>query len=56
MITGGGLDWRISKRFAFRPIEVDYVLTTFPSLLTGNSSSQNGLRASTGFIFTFGER
>jgi hypothetical protein len=56
MITGGGIDWRISKRIAFRPIEVDYVLTTFPSLLTGNSNSQNGLRASTGFIFTFGER
>jgi hypothetical protein len=56
MITGGGIDWRISKRFAFRPIEVDYVLTTFPSLVTGNSGTQNGLRASTGFIFTFGER
>jgi opacity protein-like surface antigen len=56
MIAGGGVDFKISKRFAFRPIEVDYVLTTFPSLLTGNSSSQNGLRASTGFIFTFGER
>ena len=56
MITGGGIDWRISKRFAFRPIEVDYVLTTFPSLVTGNSGTQNGLMASTGFIFTFGER
>jgi hypothetical protein len=56
LITGGGIDWRISKRFAFRPLEVDYILTTFPSLVTGNSGSQNGLMASTGFIFTFGER
>ena len=54
MIAGGGVDFKISKRFAFRPIEVDYMLTKFPSLLTGQSNIQNGLRASAGFIFTFG--
>jgi hypothetical protein len=56
MVTGGGLDMRISKRFTFRPIAVDYVYTTFPSLLTGKGSSQNGLRASIGLTFTFGAR
>src|SRR6476659_10791975 len=40
MAVGGGLDWRLGKRFSFRPIAVDYVLTRFPSLLTGDSHNQ----------------
>ena len=55
MATGGGIDVRISKRFTFRPIAVDYLHTTFPSLVSGKGSSQNGLRATTGFTFTFGK-
>ena len=55
MAVGGGLDWRLSKRFTFRPLSVDYVLTRFPSLLTGNSADQNSIKASAGIIFTFGE-
>jgi outer membrane immunogenic protein len=54
-MTGGGVDFRVSKHFTFRPIAVDYVLTTFPSLLTGDSAHQNGLRATIGFVFTFGK-
>jgi hypothetical protein len=54
MATGGGVDVRISKRFTFRPIAVDYLYTTFPSLVTGKGSSQNGLHATIGFAFTFG--
>jgi hypothetical protein len=56
MAVGGGLDWKIAKRFSFRPVSVDYVLTRFPSFLTGNNSNQNSIRASAGFIFTFGEK
>jgi len=56
MATGGGIDVRISKRFTFRPIAVDYLYTNFPSLVTGKGSSQNGLRATIGFTFTFGAR
>ncbi len=56
MAVGGGLDWKISKRFAFRPVSVDYVLTRFPSFLTGNNSNQNSIRASAGFTFLFGAR
>ena len=56
MTVGGGLDWKIGKRFSFRPISVDYVLTRFPSLLTGDNTNQNSIRAGAGFIFTFGER
>jgi hypothetical protein len=54
-MTGGGVDFRVSKHFTFRPIAVDYVLTTFPSLLSGDSAHQNGLRATIGFVFTFGK-
>lgn len=56
MAVGGGLDWKLSKRFSFRPIAVDYVLTRFPSFLTGTDQNQNSIRASAGIIFTFGEK
>ena len=56
MAVGGGLDWKLAKRFTFRPIAVDYVLTRFPSYFTGNSSNQNSIRASIGVVFTFGEK
>jgi hypothetical protein len=54
MAVGGGLDMRIGKRFGFRPVAVDYVLTRFPSVLTGNNRNQNNIRVTTGFLFTFG--
>jgi hypothetical protein len=54
-MTGGGVDFRVSKHFTFRPIAVDYVLNTFPSLLSGDGAHQNGLRATIGFVFTFGK-
>jgi hypothetical protein len=56
MAVGGGLDWKLSKRFSFRPVSVDYVLTRFPSPLTGTDQNQNSIRASAGIIFTFGEK
>src|SRR6185369_12075035 len=51
MAVGGGLDWKIAKRFTFRPIAVDYVLTRFPSYFTGDNSNQNSIRASAGIVF-----
>ena len=56
MAVGGGLDWKLSKHFSFRPVAVDYVLTRFPSLLTGSDKNQSSIRASAGIIFTFGEK
>jgi hypothetical protein len=56
MAAGGGLDIRVSKHFSFRPVSVDYVLTRFPSLTTGENLNQNSIRASAGFLFTFGEQ
>jgi hypothetical protein len=35
MEAGGGLDYKISKYFSVRPVEVAYVLTRFPGLSTG---------------------
>jgi len=54
MAVGGGLDIRANKHFSFRPVAVDYVLTHFPSLSTGNTQNQNSIRATAGIIFTFG--
>jgi outer membrane protein OmpA-like peptidoglycan-associated protein len=54
MQVGGGLDWKFSKHVGFRPVEVDYVLTRFPDLATGNRSNQNSIAASAGFLFTWG--
>lgn len=56
MMAGGGLDYQISKHFSARPVEVDYVLTRFPSLSTGFRENQNSIAASAGIIFTFGAR
>jgi hypothetical protein len=54
MKVGGGLDYRLNKHFSFRPLEVDYVLTRFPSLSTGSRDNQSSIAASAGVLFTFG--
>jgi outer membrane protein OmpA-like peptidoglycan-associated protein len=54
MIAGGGVDWRLNKWFTARPVEVDYVLTRFPSLTTGFRENQSSIMASSGIVFTFG--
>jgi hypothetical protein len=56
MKVGGGLDWTFSKHLGFRPLQVDYVLTRFPDLATGNRANQNSLAASAGFLFTWGAK
>jgi hypothetical protein len=56
MLAGGGLDIRISKHAAFRPLEADYYLTRMPNILTGNNVNRNNFRYSAGFNFLFGAR
>jgi hypothetical protein len=56
MKVGGGLDYRFNKHFGFRPLEVDYVLTRFPSLFNGVRENQGSLAASAGILFTWGAR
>jgi hypothetical protein len=56
MLAGGGLDIKINKHMAFRPIGADYYLTRLPSLLTGNTSNRNNFRYSAGVNFLFGAK
>ena len=54
MKVGGGLDWKINKHFGVRAFEINYMLTRFPALFTGNRANQNNLAVNTGLIFTWG--
>jgi outer membrane immunogenic protein len=50
LVAGGGLDLRVSRVVAIRPVEVDYLLTRIPN---GNGNYQNNLRFSAGVLFQF---
>ena len=52
MTVGGGFDVNLSRHFAVRPAQVDYLLTRFDELNT-NAQTQNNLRVSTGVVFHF---
>jgi opacity protein-like surface antigen len=54
MAIGGGLDFKISKNVSFRPIGLDYYMTRFQNLRSGNDNNQNNLRYTAGVNFTFG--
>jgi hypothetical protein len=45
IVLGGGLDFGISSRFAFRAVQVDYVHTSL------FSTTQNNVRISTGLVY-----
>jgi len=55
MLVGGGLDIKVSKHIALRPIGADYYLTRLPSFVTGNDSNKNHFRYSAGVNFLFGK-
>ena len=50
MTLGGGLDYKLSNRFAIRPVKVDYLMTRFSETVT-TDQTQNNLRFSTGIVF-----
>jgi hypothetical protein len=55
MMAGGGLDIKINKHVAFRPIGADYYLTRLPAgLMGGNITNRNNFRYSAGVNFLFG--
>jgi opacity protein-like surface antigen len=56
MLVGGGLDIKVSKHVAFRPIGADYYLARLPNFLTGNDVNRNHFRYSAGVNFLFGAR
>jgi hypothetical protein len=55
MLAGGGLDIRVSRHVAFRPIEADYYLTRLSGILTGTSTQNlHNFRYAAGVNFLFG--
>jgi opacity protein-like surface antigen len=52
MSVGGGVDYKLSNRFAIRVAKVDYLMTRFSETGTGGQT-QNNLRVSTGIVFRF---
>jgi hypothetical protein len=57
MFAGGGLDIKLNKHIAFRPVCADYYLARMPSFLnTGNNTNRNNFRYSGGVVFMFGAR
>jgi hypothetical protein len=54
MFAGGGLDMKINKHIAFRPIGADYYLARVSSLLTGGTTNRNNFRYTAGINFMFG--
>lgn len=53
IVMGGGLDIPLSRAIAFRPIQVDYVLTRFGTGFTAGSQNQSNFRYQIGVQFRF---
>jgi len=53
MAVGAGIDFKLSRHFALRPIQADYLLTQFGGQLTGGGK-QNNFRYTGGIVFLFG--
>jgi hypothetical protein len=49
--AGGGIDVRVSRHFAVRPVQAEYFLTKFRD---GANDRQNNFRYSAGIVFRFG--
>ena len=54
MLIGGGLDIKVGKHVALRPIGADYYLVRLPNFVTGNDTNKNHFRYSAGVNFLFG--
>lgn len=52
-VIGGGIDIPISHSFAFRPVQVDYVLTRFGNGFTSGNQNQSNFRYQAGIQFRF---
>jgi hypothetical protein len=53
MAFGGGLDVKVSKNIAIRPIELDYLLTRYTNPFT-QTNNQNNFRYVAGVVFYLG--
>ena len=52
-VLGGGFDVPFHEHIAFRPVEVDYVHTSFGNPVVIGSSTQSNLRVQAGIVFKF---
>jgi outer membrane protein OmpA-like peptidoglycan-associated protein len=52
--AGGGVDMVITKNFAWRVAQLDYLMTNFSGLALGPTGRQNNFRAGTGLVWRFG--
>lgn len=52
MAVGGGVDYNLTRHWALRPVQADYLLTRF-SVGTLSTQNQNNVRISTGVVFRF---
>lgn len=50
MAMGGGFDWRLTNHLSWRVVQADYLGTSL------GSDWQNNFRASTGIVYSFGQR
>ena len=53
MAAGGGLDVKVSRHIAIRPVQAEYFLSTLPD---GLNNRQNNFRFSSGILFRYGFR
>jgi len=53
--AGGGVDYQLTDHIAFKPIQVEYVMTQIDSS-RGFGSHQNDVRYSGGVVFRFGSK
>jgi len=53
LALGGGVDIRVTDRFALRVVQTEYFFTRFRN---GRNDRQNNLRVTAGFVFRFGQR
>ena len=53
MAFGGGLDVKVSKNVAIRPIELDWILTRYTNPFT-DTNNQNSFRYTAGIVFYLG--
>jgi|HubBroStandDraft_6_1064221.scaffolds.fasta_scaffold303207_1 opacity protein-like surface antigen len=56
LAAGGGVDIAISRHIAFKPIQLEYVMTQASDFAGSQSKVQNDLRYSAGIVFRFGEK
>ncbi len=54
LVTGLGLDYRLNRHFAIRPIQADYVFTSFNPSSPSDWNSMHGIRLQAGIVLNLG--